>query len=565
MQETIIATKTCTVCATEFSITDKDLEFYKKVSPSFNGQKIEIPSPNQCPKCRERRRLAFRNERQLYKRKCDFSGKEIISIYSPDKPYKVYDQKIWWSDQRDAMDYGRDFDFSRTFSEQFEKLLRDVPLLSLTGVNNENSEYTSRAANNKDCYMAYMTSYSDNCYYGTFLQKSRDCMDCLKVENSDHCYQCSYIDHCNNLHFSTECSNCSYSSYLDFCKWCTHCFACHNLRNQEYCIFNKQYTKEEYFKIIPTITPEQIQKAKANIQEEETVIRCEDCVGKHLIDSKNCYQCYNGFDGQDCKYILNFWDLKDAYDCSAFGHQCSLSIENIAGEQHYHTGSNFACMDAIQNIWYCMHCFRVKNCFWCIGLKGQEYCIFNKQYTKEEYNELVPKIIEKMMSVPPLDPLLAGGDQASRDSWSNQEWPKGKVPPCEGGHPSEMREGGKQRWEFFDPQLSPFWYNETVAMEYYPLTKEEALKLGYKRSDYEAPFPKVEKFVQWSKLRTASCKTIHEQKPELLEKLLNYAVVCEVSGRPFRIIKQEIDFYIKHNLPLPRKHPDIRHQVIQNP
>ncbi len=517
MQEAIVATKTCTICTTEFSITDKDLEFYKKVAPKFDispeyakqfleenkdiAESFEynldektwkwklickIPDPTCCPKCREKRRLAFRNERKLYKRKCDFSGKEIISIYSPDKPYKVYNQKVWWSDQRDALDYRRDFDFSRSFSEQFEELLMEVPHIWLTEVNNENSEYTSRAANNKDCYMAYMTSYSDNCYYGTFLQKSRDCVDCLKVENSDHCYQCSYVDHCNNLHFSTECSSCSYSAYLDFCKWCTHCFACHNLRNQEYCIFNKQYTKEEYFKIIPTITPEQIQKAKANIQEEETVIRCEDCVGKHLVDSKNCYQCYNGFDGQDCKYILNFWDLKDAYDCSAFGHQCSLSIENIAGEQHYHTGFNFACMDAIQNIWYCMNCFRVKNCFWCVGLKGQEYCIFNKQYTKEEYNQLVPKIIKKMQE--------------------DGEW-----------------------GEFFNPQLSPFWYNETVAMEYYPLSKEEALKLWYKRSDYEAPFPKVEKFVQWSKLRTASCKTIHEQKPELLEKLLNYAVVCEVS------------------------------------
>ncbi|PID34622.1 MAG: hypothetical protein CR971_02300 [candidate division SR1 bacterium] len=122
-----------------------------------------------------------------------------------------------------------------------------------------------------------------------------------------------------------------------------------------------------------------------------------------------------------------------------------------------------------------------------------------------------------------------------------------------------MQEDGE--WgEFFNPQLSPFGYNETVAMEYYPLSKEEALKLGFNRSDYEAPFPKVEKYVQGKKLRTASCKLIHEQKPELLEKLLNYAVVCEVSGKPFRITKQEIDFYIKHDLPLPRKHPDVRHQ-----
>ncbi|MBO7505425.1 hypothetical protein J6T66_04835 [bacterium] len=45
-----------------------------------------------------------------------------------------------------------------------------------------------------------------------------------------------------------------------------------------------------------------------------------------------------------------------------------------------------------------------------------------------------------------------------------------------------------------------------------------------------------------------------------MEKILNYAVICEVSHRPFRVTKQEIDFYIKHNIPLPTKHPDIRHK-----
>ncbi|MCX6807789.1 MAG: hypothetical protein NTZ80_03270, partial [Patescibacteria group bacterium] len=30
--------------------------------------------------------------------------------------------------------------------------------------------------------------------------------------------------------------------------------------------------------------------------------------------------------------------------------------------------------------------------------------------------------------------------------------------------------------------------------------------------------------------------------------------------KPFRIIKQELDFYRKHNLPLPKRHPDQRHK-----
>ena len=84
--------------------------------------------------------------------------------------------------------------------------------------------------------------------------------------------------------------------------------------------------------------------------------------------------------------------------------------------------------------------------------------------------------------------------------------------------------------------------------------------MWYKRSDYESPMPHVEKIVEWSKLPTQWCKIIQEKKPEILEKIVNYAVICEVSKKPFRITKQEIDFYIKHNLPLPTKHPDVRHQ-----
>jgi hypothetical protein len=85
-------------------------------------------------------------------------------------------------------------------------------------------------------------------------------------------------------------------------------------------------------------------------------------------------------------------------------------------------------------VFYSDHCLNeIRDCFGCVGLHDNEqYCIFNKQYTKEQYEELVPKIIEHMQK--------AG------------EW-----------------------GEFFPASLSPFGYNETHAQEYYPMTREEAL------------------------------------------------------------------------------------------
>jgi hypothetical protein len=35
-------------------------------------------------------------------------------------------------------------------------------------------------------------------------------------------------------------------------------------------------------------------------------------------------------------------------------------------------------------------------------------------------------------------------------------------------------------------------------------------------------------------------------------------VLCEISKRPFRILKEELAFYRKWNIPFPHRHPDIR-------
>lgn len=139
----IVERKTCTVSGQEFPIFQSDIEFYNKISPTFAGQKFQVPTPKLCPEERQRRRLLFRNERKLYKRKCDATGDTIISIYSPDKPYKVYKQDFWWSDKRSPMDYGQDFDFSKSFAENIKTLLLQVPLLGLNVISNENADYVN--------------------------------------------------------------------------------------------------------------------------------------------------------------------------------------------------------------------------------------------------------------------------------------------------------------------------------------------------------------------------------------------------------------------------------------
>ena len=113
-----------------------------------------------------------------------------------------------------------------------------------------------------------------------------------------------------------------------------------------------------------------------------------------------------------------------------------------------------------------------------------------------------------------------------------------------------MRKNGE--WgEFFPSSISPFGYNETLTNEYYPLTREEALKQGFKWSEYESPFPRVDKVIPGSK--------IPERITEIPDDILNWAIECEITKKPFRIIPQELEFYRKHSLPVPRRHPEQRH------
>ena len=521
--EKIIQTKTCKHCQTPFDITNRDMEFYDKISPMFGGKKFLVPTPQLCPDCRSQRRLSFRNERKLYKRKCDLTGKDlgpakdIISIYSPATPYKVYEHKAWRSDQRDPLDYGQELDLAKSFFQQRAELYQKVPKNMLNGHDsNENSPYTNYTVWTKNGYFNFGWWYNEDCYYTTLLMHSQNCMDSHFTIESQQCYEVNYCNKCYNIHFSNHCEECRDSYFLEDCNGCQSCFACSHLNNAEYHIFNLPVSKEIYGETIQRFLQwdnelkQQVDDFFARIPHNQRYItRGEACIGHNIKDGKHCNLCFNVQGGEDLKYCnVTMGGITDCYDIDQSGLNCNLSYEFMTASMNiYHIMFCFVIRENSQYLIYCGDTSNCTNCFGCVGLKNKSYCILNKQYTKEEYEILVPQLIEKM----------------------NADW---------------------ERWEYFPSHISPFWYNETVAIEHFPLTKEEALQQGFNRSDYETPFPKVEKILKANELPSIQ---------EVTDDILNQAIECEVTKKPFRIIKQELAFYRKHNLPLPRRHPDQRH------
>src|SRR3989339_284939 len=191
----------CKSCSEQFQITDDDLLFYEAVSPTFNGKKYLVPPPQECPECRLQRRMCFRNERNLYRTRCGLSGKTIISTFSPEKGYIVYDQEEWWSDKWDSLKYGRDFDFSKTFAEQIVSLYRDVPHVSLLNINTENSYFTNYASNQKNSYLIFGAANNEDCMFGKFVTSCKDCMDVLSCNACELCYEGVKCQRCYNCRY----------------------------------------------------------------------------------------------------------------------------------------------------------------------------------------------------------------------------------------------------------------------------------------------------------------------------------------------------------------------------
>jgi hypothetical protein len=520
--------KSCSQCRQQFEITDADLAFYDKVSPVFNGKKEQVPPPTLCPACRMQRRLSWRNEKRLYHRKCDKTGKQILSIYSPDKPYTVYDLPEWYGDGWDPLSYGREFDFTRPFFEQFDELHHACPLRSFNlREENVNSDFTNLATRNRNCYLIFAANNNEDSYYSIYAQRDKNIVDCLFVFDSERCYECIDTYGGYNLKYCQYVDNCSDSSFLFNCRSCRHCFGCVNLTQKEYHMFNEKLTKEEYEKRLKTLeaNPEFLAIARKRVQELQRTlpqkhyagVGNESVTGDHVSYSKNTYASYDCTYLEDCKFCTWLHKSKECYDCYAWGFDGELSYEShLLGSSFQRVLFSESCWNSVSNLLYCRYCLDdCKDCFGCVSLRHKQYCILNKQYSREEYEALVPKIIAHMRKTP-----STGSGQAG-------EW-----------------------GEFLPTAISCYAYNETVAQEYFPLTKEEALARGWKWRDEDQEEQK------YMGPKTDVPATIGEVTDDICGKIL----ICEVTGRPYKINPQELRFYREMNVPLPRKCFDQRHK-----
>jgi hypothetical protein len=523
----------CIECRASFSLSAEQERFLRKISPIFQEECCLLPPPALCPQCRLRRRMSFYNLRRLYARKCSATGRDLISIYSPNKQFPVFANSVWWGDDWNPLDYGRDVDFARPFFEQMAELITIVPRLAImndSGVRSENSLYTNDWYNSKNCYFCFSFSGEtcQDCYYCTNFDSGHytDCVDTTGGSNLQLAYECLDCTNCYNCYFCQKCHNSSDCCFCYNLTGCHNCLFSSNLVNKTYYIHNREASAEEYqqvkskfingshYKILEA--QEHFRQALLQTPRKALeLVACENCQGDNLKNCKNLEPSYNYINALDGGFLFSGADARSCYDIE-FSGNTELCYEGVNVDDCYHTLFN-SCSWKCSDSYYVDNCYSCQRVFGCVALKKKTCCVLNREYNLADYHKLVRKLVE---------------------------------------HMKETGEWGK----FFPGSLSPFGYNESVANEYFQLTKAKALAAGFTWNDYEVPAPVVK--------NTVAASRLPDSTDDISEEILNWAVACETTGRPFRIIKPELAFYRKYQLPLPRLHPDQRYEnrlAMRNP
>ena len=504
----------CQNCKKDFIIEPDDFGFYEK---------IKVPLPTFCPECRRQRRYAWRNIMSLYNSKCDLCDKSVISLYAPDSGITVYCNKCWWSDKWDPKSYAMDYDFYKSFFTQFKELMQKVPHVAIVnddGIASLNCQYTHDCWFSKNCYMMFSGWHIENVLYSFFMDFGKDMIDCMNIRSKNEwLYECMIARNCYQLKYSQFNTACLDSQFLYYCKDCSNCFMCANLVGKKYNYKNKQYTKEEYKKILENYRLDTFSGVERAQEEYDNFIiefphkylnnvQNINCTGDIVSNSKNSKNCFTVQSCENCSFCDFVARDKDSYDLTVSG-ELSECYEGIVVD-HSQLNLFGIFSPKCQDVKYAQHCHNCKYVFGCDALRNNNYCILNKQYTKEEYEELMLKIIKHMNDMPYVDK-------------------KGNI---------------YKYGEFYPSELSPFGYDETQAIEQFPLTKDEAIKYGYKWQDNTQRTVGKE---------TLKFENIPESIKDVEDTILDEILVCVECKRNYKIVPNELIFYKKMHIPIPRR------------
>lgn len=500
-------------CENKFNIEDADIEFLKV---------FKVPAPNYCPTCRRMRRLVHMSVTQLSKIKCEAPSHDemMISIFPKECPFSVYDYQYFIGEGFDPFSFGREYKKETSPMEMLFTFRKEFPVPSFLNRNPSsiNSEYSNGGRDLKNGYFVMACYHVEDAWYSLMLNKSRNVMDSYTIQDSEFVYKGISSDHLYKTSFIYFSSSCTDSMFLFDCRNCQDCFGCVNLRNSRYCVYNKQLSKEEYESFMKSLRPfsrevlvdseNKFWKLVKDLPMNGTRnIASTNVFGSKISNSRNLFDVTDADNSENIRHADGALSHNDSMDFLYSGGQSSLlymdtNIGSSSSRVKFSISSKF-CTD-------CEFVFNSKNlnnCFMCFGLQDKSYCVLNRKYNEEEYFKIVDEIKTEML----------------------------------------------KRGEYNDGpgfEFSAQAYNFSIGQSIYPLTDEEIKNLG----GYIAEAPET----NVGDLDVLELNQIPQTIEEVTDDILNKAIRCEVTGRPFRIVPTELSFLKRIGMPLPTVHPSIR-------
>lgn len=139
--------------------------------------------------------------------------------------------------------------------EEFQQFPLKFPRRFRHGLHNEGVSgnylvHCKNTFNSFDCMNTW-----DGKYCTQIFIKAKDCMDVHECGDCELIYDSAVVGYnAYNCRWSlVSLSQINNLTYCRFCFFSSNLFGCFGLKRQKYCILNKQYTPEEYFKIVERI------------------------------------------------------------------------------------------------------------------------------------------------------------------------------------------------------------------------------------------------------------------------------------------------------------------------
>jgi len=494
-----IMDRTCAKTGQQFTIPPEEMALRKKLG--VEGE------PNLHPIYRFMQLGAFWQQWNLHKRTCGYTGKPIVSVFSAECPYPVWHKDEWI---KHADPPCAAFNTSQEVFPQMWDLFQQCPIPHNVGTDNQNCEYTDDWWHSKNCYLSHSGLACEDCQYIYRTIRLKNCQFCVFSFDCELCVDAIHCYECFQVRYAFLSRSCTDSAFLFDCRNCSNCFFCSNLRNKQYCFENQQCTKEEYEQKVRdwdirsrSVYARAIQKFDEMLRDDAWFRalyneQCQNVMGNYLDRCKDCRNCYFLGDAETC---ANVWrgaeNCKDILDSISPAFRCELLYNASLVQDHCYDIQY--CTEISQSKWmrYCAHCLQCKHCFGCCGLVGKEYCIFNKQYSKEEYEKLRGEIIEHMKQT--------------------GEWGR-----------------------FFPGYFAAHPYEESLAGFYWPLSEEQLKEYGFRSAPRTAQRP--------SGVRDANEIPGHSDGVD--PAIASWTFWDEEEQRPFRIREDDISFAQERGVPI---------------